>query len=244
MRTVSIILGLIMCCNISVHAQWWENGKKIEGNGTMVTKTRNLSAYDQIKVRGSLDVSLISGEEGNISIYGESNLIKHIITEIDGDALKIFIEKGYYLKYSKGKKLIVTVPFKELNKVTLSGSGDVYSDAVIKASDFKTSMSGSGDVRLAVHAKNIESSVSGSGDLSLKGTADYLDCNVTGSGDIKAFNLEVKDVDASVTGSGDIKITATNQLKARVTGSGDIDYKGNPEKEDKKVTGSGDITKN
>jgi len=32
-------------------------------------------------------------------------------------------------------------------------------------------------------------------------------------------------------------------VKARVTGSGDIDYQGNPEREDKKVSGSGDITK-
>ncbi|MFD2562427.1 head GIN domain-containing protein [Aquimarina rubra] len=243
MRTVTFILSLVLCGATSVQAQWWGNGKKIEGDGNMVTKTRTTSEYDQVKVKGSLDVSLVSGSEGNIKIEGESNLIPYVKTEIEGEALKIYVEKGYYLKVSKGKKLIVTVPFKDLNKVSLSGSGDIYSDDVIKATDFTTSVSGSGDVRLAVEANSIESSVSGSGDLILKGSTNNLECKVNGSGDVKAYDLKAKDVIASVNGSGDIKVTSTSSLKARVTGSGDIDYQGNPEKEDKKVSGSGDITK-
>ncbi|WP_378173731.1 head GIN domain-containing protein [Aquimarina sp. SS2-1] len=243
MRVVTIFLCLALCSMTSIHAQWWGNGKKIEGDGNVVTKTRTTSEYDQINVKGSLDVSLISGSEGNIKIEGESNLIPYVKTEIEGESLKIYVEKGYYLKVSKGKKLIVTVPFKDLNRVSLSGSGDVYGDDVIKASDFKTSVSGSGDVRLVVDADRVESSVSGSGDLILKGSTKNLECKVNGSGDIKAYDLKAKNVVASVTGSGDIKVTSTSSLKARVTGSGDIDYKGNPEKEDKKVSGSGDITK-
>ncbi|MBW1296522.1 head GIN domain-containing protein [Aquimarina litoralis] len=243
MRTVTIILSLALCSITTVNAQWWGNGKKVVGDGNMVTKTRNLSDYDQVKVKGSLDVSLISGTEGKITVEGESNLIPYVVTEVDGDALKIYVEKGYYLKVSRNKKLVITVPFKDLSKVSLTGSGDVYSEDVIKASNFKTSVSGSGDVRLAVEANTIESSVSGSGDLVLKGTADNLECTVTGSGDLKAYDLKAKDVVASVTGSGDIKVTSTSYLKARVTGSGDIDYQGNPEKEDKKVSGSGDITR-
>ncbi len=243
MRTVTIILSLALCSITTVNAQWWGNGKKIEGDGNTVTKTRNLSDYDQVYVKGNLDVSLVSGTEGKVTIEGESNLIPYVKTEIDGEALKIYVEKGYYLKVSKGRKLIITVPFTDLNRVSLSGSGDIYSDDVIKARDFKTSVSGSGDVRLAVEANYIESSVSGSGDLVLRGSANNLECKVTGSGDVKAYDLKAKDVVASVTGSGDVKVTSTSSIKARVTGSGDIDYKGNPEREDKKVSGSGDITK-
>ncbi|MHA7057343.1 head GIN domain-containing protein [Aquimarina sp. M1] len=243
MRTVTIILSLALCGVTSIHAQWWGNGKKIEGDGNVVTKTRSLSDYDQVKVKGSLDVALVSGTEGAIKIEGESNLIPYVKTEIEGEALKIYVEKGYYLKVSKGKKLLITVPFKDLDEVSLSGSGDIYGNDVIKASNFKTSVSGSGDIRLAVEAIRMESYVSGSGDLELRGTTDNLECKVTGSGDVKAYDLKAKDVIASVTGSGDIKITSTASLKARVTGSGDIDYQGNPEREDKKVSGSGDITR-
>ncbi|MCK8520550.1 DUF2807 domain-containing protein [Aquimarina sp. D1M17] len=243
MRTATIILSIALCSITSLQAQWWGNGKKVNGNGNMTTKERNVSDYDEIKVKGSLDVSLISGTEGKLSLEGESNLLDHIVTEVEGDALKIYVEKGYYLKPSRGKKLIVTVPFKDISKVTLAGSGDVYSDDTIKATNFKTGVSGSGDVKLIVDAQSTEGYVTGSGDLVLSGSSNNFECSVTGSGDLSAYRLSAKEVDASVTGSGDLQVTATSSIKARVTGSGDIYYKGNPEIEDKKVSGSGDISR-
>ncbi len=243
MRTVTVILGIVLCSITSLQAQWWGNGKKISGNGEMISKNRSTADYDEIKLKGNLDVSLVSGTEGKIIIEGESNLIDYVLTEVEDDVLKIYVEKGHYLKISNGKKLVVTVPFKDLSKVSLSGSGDIYGTDVIKAENFKTGISGSGDVKLAIEAKNTESYITGSGDLSLSGFSNNFDCKVTGSGDIEAYRLQAKEVQASVTGSGDIQVTATSSIKARVTGSGDIFYKGNPKLEDKKVSGSGDITK-
>ncbi len=240
MRAAAIILSIALCSITSVNAQWW-GSKKVSGNGNMVTKNRSTSDYDEVKVKGNLDVSLVSGSEGQISIEGESNLIEHIRTEVEGDVLKIYVEKEYWLKPSKGKKLLVTVPFEDLTKVTLAGSGDINSSDVIKASNFKTGISGSGDIKLIIDAQNSEGYVTGSGDLTLSGASNNFDCKVTGSGDLMAFDLNSKEVIASITGSGDIEVTATSSIKARITGSGDINYKGNPQREDKKVSGSGDI---
>jgi len=242
MRTAIIILGILLCSTFSASAQWW-GGKKIKGNGNEITKNRTTAAYDQIKVSGSLDVVLVLGTEGKLKIQAESNLIDHITTEVSGQVLKIHTENGYSLNPSRGKKILITVPFEDINKVTLSGSGDVYSADIIKASSFKTGVSGSGDVKLKLNAEEAEGFVTGSGDLVLSGSSNNFECSVTGSGDLEAYELNAKDVIASVTGSGDIQVRATSSIKARVTGSGDISYKGNPEREDKKVSGSGDISK-
>ncbi len=242
MKTVVLIMGIVLCSISSLNAQWGAT-QKVKGNGNSISKARETSDYEQIKVKGSLDVSLIFGTEGKINIEGESNLIPYIITKVEDDVLKIYVKKGYYLKPSTSKKLIITVPFKDINKVTLSGSGDIYSSDTIKATEFVTGVSGSGDVKLVVEAKNVKGQVSGSGDLTIKGTADSFTAGVSGSGDISAYDLKAKSASVKVTGSGDIELTATSTLTARVSGSGDIYYKGNPEKEDKKVSGSGDITK-
>ncbi|GAA4114209.1 head GIN domain-containing protein [Aquimarina addita] len=239
----TVILSILLSCITAINAQWWDQGEKIEGNGNVINKTRNLSEYDQIKVSNSLDVLLVSGTEGNLTVTAESNLIPYITTEIEGGILKLNIKKGYYLKPSKSNKLLITVPFKDINAVTLAGSGDINSEAVIKSNDFTTKISGSGDIKLAVEATNIESFITGSGDIKLKGATENLICKVTGSGGLSAYDLNAKKVEASLTGSGDIEITVIQALKARVIGSGDIDYKGNPEKEDTAVSGSGDITK-
>ena len=110
--------------------------------------------------------------------------------------------------------------------VALSGSGDVIGETKIKTNDFKTKVSGSGDISLAVEANTVEARLSGSGDINLSGKANDLDVRVSGSGDIKAYDLVAEFVTAQITGSADIKITANQMLKAKVTGSGDISYKG------------------
>lgn len=243
MKTTVLFITVALFSITTINAQWWGNSKKIKGDGNMVTKTRNVSDYDQIKVKGSLDVSLISGTEGKIKIEGESNLIEYIVTEVEDESLKIYVKKGYYLKQSTGKKLVITVPFKDISAVSLSGSGDIVSKDTITANDFKTGVSGSGDISLVVSAQNITGQVSGSGDLVLRGTSDSFEARVSGSGDIQAYDLKAQDVNVAVAGSGDLEVTATSSIKARVSGSGDIYYRGNPAKEDKKVSGSGDITK-
>lgn len=242
MKTVAIICSIALLSVTSACAQWWGNGTRVKGNGNVITKTRTISEYDKVSLKGSLDVALVYGNEGSVKIEAESNLIEHIVTEVEGDNLKIYVQKGYNLDTSRGSKLLITVPFKELSNVNLSGSGDVYTEDVIKGNRFSASISGSGDVHLAIEASEVKTSITGSGDMVLRGSTETLKCDVTGSGDLKAYDLKAQNVYASVTGSGDIKTTAANSIKARVTGSGDIDYQGNPEMEDKKVTGSGDIT--
>lgn len=242
MEKVTIIFSLAILCVTSACAQWWGNADKVKGNGNVVSKTRSITDYNKVSLKGSLDVILVNGKEGNIKIEAESNLMKHIVTEVEGDDLKIYVEKGFNLEPSRGSKFLVTVPFKDLFKVSLAGSGDIYSEDIIKANRFGTSISGSGNVQLSVEASEIKTSITGSGDMVLKGATETLKCDVTGSGVLKAYDLKAQNVYALITGSGDIKTTAVHSIRARVTGSGDIDYQGNPEKEDKKVTGSGNIT--
>jgi hypothetical protein len=136
------------------------------------------------------------------------------------------------------------IPFESIDRVSLTGSGDVWSDDTIKENDFEVIVSGSGDMKFNVETEALESTITGSGDITLSGSTNYLETSVTGSGDFHGFELQANQTDATVTGSGDIEVVANTMLKARVTGSGDIDYHGNPDKEDIKVLGSGDITGN
>lgn len=243
MKNTLIILAIISIQTMSLQAQWWGNGERIKGNGNFITKNRTVPVYDQIKVKGSLDVTLISGKEGTITIEGESNLIEYIKTDVDNGSLKIYTKKGFYLSPSFTKKIMITVPFEDITQVTLSGSGSINGSDRIKGDDFKTAVSGSGNIKLAVSATKVWGQVSGSGDLKLTGNTENLHTNVTGSGDINAYDVTAENVYATITGSGDIEVTANASLTGRITGSGDIFYKGEPKKEDKKVTGSGDITK-
>ncbi|MCM5663110.1 head GIN domain-containing protein [Galbibacter mesophilus] len=237
-----ITIGLAILSFSALNAQWW-GGKKVKGNGNKTTVERSVGNYSEVSVAGSFDVDLIGGKEGNISISAEENLIKHIITEVKNGELIIKTEEGYELKPSYNKGILVVVPFESLDAVSLSGSGDVVSKSTIKTNNFKTSLTGSGDVTLSVEATSVKSSLVGSGDIELSGKTTDYECSISGSGDIDSKGLKAVNVDASISGSGDIEVHCDGMLRARVSGSGDIDYYGNPTKEDSKVSGSGDISK-
>lgn len=242
MKHVKTVLALLICVT-SMNAQWWGGSKKINGNGTVSKQNRSVANYNNINVAGSMHVELIKGTEGNLVVEAEENLLEYIVTAVNGSELSIKIESGYNLNPSFNKKIKITVPFKEIEKVTLSGSGKIYTEEIIRTDNFATKLSGSGDIRLGLQTKKTYASVTGSGDIRLKGNTQKVQYEVTGSGDLEAVNLKTIEAYASVTGSGDIELAAEKFLKARVTGSGDIHYQGNPEREDKKVTGSGGIKK-
>lgn len=216
--------------------------KKIKGNGNVTTINRTTSDYDAVTFAGSFDYILVSGTEGKIKIEGEENLLQYIITEVKNGTLNVRTENRISLQTSKNKTIKITVPFIDINAVSLTGSGDVWNENTISAPHFKTSVTGSGDIILDVEATSVDASVTGSGDLTLKGRTNNLKVSVTGSGDYKGFNLIANDVDVSVNGSGDAKVVCNGNLTARVSGSGDIKYSGNPKTEDTKVAGSGSIS--
>lgn len=241
MKRISLFC-LSLLIGFTASAQW---GKKIRGNGEMVTEERQLGPYDEVSVSGWFDVELTEGNEGDLTLYGEENLLEYLETEVKGGKLTIKTRLGYRLQPSSWKSggIKITVPVEDINALSMSGSGDIRGKTRLRAEHMELGMSGSGDMQLSVDAGSMEVTLSGSGDIELQGTCGTLEVRVSGSGDVSAYGLEAREVDAMVSGSADIQVMATESLKARVSGSGDITYRGNPGKIDTKTSGSGDVSK-
>jgi hypothetical protein len=182
-----ITFGLfVLFISTTVNAQWWGNGKRIKGNGNIVTVKRTTSDYDGIGVGGRVDVKLVKGKEGNITIEGEENIIPYIETEVKGNTLEIKYKKNTNI--STTRKLTVTVTYSELDKVSLGGSGNITNEGVLKSDDLKVSLGGSGNITLALDVDEVKSSIGGSGNIKLNGKSNQLNCSIAGSGSIKAYD--------------------------------------------------------
>ena len=238
-KLITLVIALSM---VAVSCAQWGGG--VKGNGNFVAIERSLQDYDHVAVAGSFDVDLVAGHEGQIILEGESNLLEYVLTEVKNGKLLIKTENGVNLRPSSWTNGIrITVPIESLDKVSLSGSGDIVSRTTIKSNNFSARISGSGEVSLTVEAERVDASLSGSGDISLAGRARDFVVSVSGSGEIQAFAFDADFVNATVSGSADIKVTANESLEARVSGSGDIYYRGNPSKINTKTSGSGAISK-
>ncbi len=227
----------IMCSALSC-AQWG-SGEKVRGNGNMSSTTRSIADYEGVKVAGSMDVRLIEGSEGTITLEGESNLLEYIETTISKDNLIIKVKDGYNLKPTR--RLVITVPYEQLNLVALAGSGDISSSGTLRSDDLEVALAGSGDIELAISASKTDVKIAGSGDIKISGNSNDLKVVIAGSGDFDGENLRGQDVDATISGSGTAKVFCTGHLNGRISGSGDIIYSGNPKTKNTTVSGSGSI---
>lgn len=253
---MSIAFGLL---SVSLFAQW---GSKVKGNGREVTVERQVGEYESISVAGSYEVTLVQGKEGEISISGEENLVEHIVTEVSNGKLTIKTERYFNLIPSlKSTNIRIKVPVKDIEGITLSGSGSVVTDLTLRSPKFNTTLSGSGDISAAVDTDELKVTISGSGDIKLnvkasevkvqiagsgdselKGTTERIEVNVSGSGDLYAFDLLSNTADINIAGSADVKVNVREMLRTKIVGSGDVHYKGNP-RIDSKIVGSGDLIK-
>jgi hypothetical protein len=234
-----IITAIVLMLTLSVDAQSWWSNKRVKGNGNVTTITRSTGDYDGVSVGGFFDVILVGGKEGKVTIEGEENLMEYIVTEVSRGTLKIKVEKGINMKTTR--RLTVTVPVKDIERVSLGGSGNVTGETKIKAEDLDVSLGGSGNISLDIDASNLKSSIGGSGNIKLSGKADYMRSSIAGSGTIKAYELQVNEIKASIAGSGDIRVSVKDEIDATVAGSGSIYYKGNPPKINTKSVGSGSV---
>ena len=235
----NLILSIALLSLSFTNAQNWKQ-EKIKENGNQTTITRTTESYDKISAGGSFKVELVSGKEGNITINGDENIIKNIVTEVVDNTLKIHFDKNK--NYSYRSKITITVPFEEISEISFAGSGEITTKNVIKATNFKVSFTGSGDGEIDVITTKIVANLSGSGDLNIKGTTTNLEANVVGSGEMSCGKLESQNGEVSVAGSGELKVNCTSDLTAKVTGSGSINYKGKPNSIHKNIAGSGNIS--
>ena len=230
-----IILIAIVAFVILSNAQ----RKKIKGNGNVTTITRTVSDYNKIGASGSFDITLEAGTEGTLTIKAEENVLEYLITEVEGENLKIKWKKGITIKTAK--KILITIPFEDIEEVALAGSGDIISTDVVEADTFKIALAGAGDVDLRLNVSSLKVAISGSGDVDLTGTATNLDCALSGSGGVDADALITDKASIRIVGSGDVSVHVNEELDVKVSGSGDVSYKGNPKKNTSKVSGSGSV---
>ncbi|TYP98776.1 putative autotransporter adhesin-like protein [Tenacibaculum adriaticum] len=234
-----IITSLIIFISFSSEAQSWWNSKKVKGNGKVITKTRSVDNFDEVSVGGSFDVNLIDGKEGKITIEGEENIIPYIITEVRGGTLKIKFKDNTNIRTTK--RLTVTVPFEEIEGVSLGGSGNINVEKRIKANDVSFSIGGSGNITAEVDASSVKSSIGGSGNIKLKGNTGDFKCSIAGSGSVKAYDLYADNLKANIAGSGSVQTSVKTKIDANVVGSGSVYYKGKPKYIDSNSVGSGDV---
>lgn len=230
------ILISILFSSMSMLGQNFNNSS-VKGNGIMVTRTIKTESYDKIDIRGSLDVVLSKGKEGEITIEAEENVQEFILIESNGEVLSVGFKSNTSLQNIQNIK--VSVPFEDISAISVSGSSNVEGLDLISSKTLDLNIKGSGLMSLNIDAAKLNIELGGSGKMKLNGTAKNVNINSRGSGKIDAEKLICENIDANIFGSGRATVHAKNNLKTQIRGSGIVKYVGSPVKVNAKASGSG-----
>ncbi len=237
MRKKLICLSII-CFILGASCRF--GGKRIEGNGKITSEKRTANDISKIKLAGGVNVIIDNGLAG-ARVEGDENIIPYIITETDGDWLKISVKKNVSLQTKQPMTVYVSTPF--INEISITGSGDVIANGKFSAKDkMQFAVAGSGNITMDLNAPEVNTSISGSGTIRLTGETRSVNVEIAGSGNHDGIGLKAENAYVNVAGSGDAMVYADVKLKASIAGSGNIKYKGNASVE-KNVVGSGDVMK-
>lgn len=211
---------------------------QIRGNRKVVRQDREITGFNSIVSKGSVDIYLSQADTEELYLEADENLLDVIITKVKDNTLYIYCDKSIF----NAKQLKVYVKVKDINSVTLKGSGDFYSENTINVDVFNFELSGSGDMDLLIDANRIIGLMLGSGDVNLHASAKEFDVKMKGSGDIVVDELKSDISTLKIYGSGDAKISGSSEiLSVSQYGSGDVNLYDFPVKKcDIKKYGSGD----
>ncbi len=207
------------------------------------TQDRKVSGFQALASSGSFDVVLSQGSTESVRVKADADVINEVVTEVKNGTLMIHSNnKHNWGNFWNNKKVTVYVVAKDLNTISVSGSGDLKIENDFNTSSLAFRLSGSGEFSGKIYVKTLEAAVSGSGEFTIAGSADELNVAISGSGDFNGDGLVTKSTAIRVSGSGNASVYASEKLDASVSGSGDVRYSGHPKSISKVVRGSGDVS--
>ncbi|HNT49424.1 MAG TPA: head GIN domain-containing protein [Cyclobacteriaceae bacterium] len=209
-------------------------------------ETRTVDNFTKIAFRIPGKMYLRQGNEQKVVLEGDKEILDKIETEVSGGRLSISRENNNWRMWDwdDDKRIIAYVTVKTLEGLSVSGSGNVLGEGVLKAGDLYLAVSGSGSMEIEVNASgNMEADVSGSGDIRVKGTCRSLESKVSGSGKVVLAGTITDRANVHVSGSGKIIASGrAREIRTTISGSGEVQAADlEVERCEVRISGSGDV---
>lgn len=212
MKKHLFILTLAILCSISL-------------SYGQIKETRNVGTFTKISFRVSGKLYLRQGSPQKVEIEGKKDVLEELETEVNGNRLVIGKEnKWMNWNWGKDDEVNVYITVKDIEGLSVSGSGDIIGETKISARDLDLTVSGSGNMKIDINASgDVEGDVSGSGNMYLKGTCANFESDVSGSGKVHLELAIAQLADFGISGSGKIEASGTAaSVKAAISGSGKV----------------------
>lgn len=255
MKSIYYFLIVVLCftaCGV-------DNQTKIHGNGILDSKEIQASSFSEVESSGQYNLFFLQDSTFDIRIEAESNIIPLIDVYVVNN--KLTVENDDKYRFDLNEPIKIFIHHAGVVDIDYRGAGNIDLDEMVVESNFKNSISGTGDLKGSIEANNVDfsisgdgsidaslncynvdASISGTGNINLRGNAQDGIFSISGVGNIRAYDLPLKNCYTKISGAGDNYFSVSNYLNVTISGVGNIYYKGNPDI-DQQITGVGSVKK-
>ena len=237
-----LLLGAcaLACLGAASQADAWDWGRaeQVAGNGNIKRQVRDVGHFSGVAMALAGKVEVRRGERDGVTVEADDNLLPLIETVVEDGTLKIREKRGANLRT---RNLKVFVQARELDRLSLGGSGTIEADRV-NGARVQFDIGGAGSIKVGkVEGERIVAAIGGQGDLKAdEGNARTVSISIGGQGKVDLARVHTDSANVTVAGMGNATLWVRDSLSLTIAGAGDIGYYGDPQVS-KSVLGSGEV---
>lgn len=176
----------------------------VVGSGVATTEQRQVDTFREIGASGALDVTIEWGEQCQVTVDGDDNLVPLVITEVKDGELEVRTPSNTNLRPNIPLRVMVQCP--ALTSLDVSGASDV---------------------RVAsLEADRFELEVSGASEVSVTGSCNQLDVDVSGASDVDLAALTAVNAEFDLSGASRLDLRATDSIEGEASGASTVRHAG------------------
>jgi hypothetical protein len=217
---IALTIGVVSAVNTSFGTFGFNFsfGNKIAGSGVSKTESRDVNDFQKVDVSGALNVEVIANQDFSVTVEADDNLLDKVITEVDGDTLKVY-SKGWL---SPKTKINVKISMPNLDVIEISGASNVTATDIIN--------------------EDLSIDLSGASKLKIDGKSTNATFDVSGASKFDGENLQIENANIDNSGASSVLVSVTKTLTADASGASKVTYIGDPSVE-KSVSGAAKVVK-
>lgn len=179
----------------------------IAGSGVGVVEEREVPTFQDVRLSGALDVVIQPGDVCGVMVEGDDNLVPLIITEVEGDRLRVRSQPKINMRPKLPLQVTVICP--TLHSVHVSGACEL--------------------VVPDLNEESFEMVVSGASEVSVSGTCGVLTLEASGASEADLASLTAATAEIEISGASDVQVYATDSIRGTASGASSIEYSGTSE---------------
>jgi len=192
------------------------------GSGHRAMEKRDLKGFNKIEASASVSVYVEQGDEFEVKVEADDNLVPLITTKVSGSVLQVSIKQNTDISRNSSMDVFVKMP--QLKSVQLGGSSGLATKGKFSVDKLDIKTNGSGNILMNVEANEITAFTTGSGNIEFEGKATFIKAHTRGSGNLYFAKLVAEEVIIEVSGSGYAEVKQASSLAIKIDGSGNVYY--------------------